>query len=241
MSKKIIEIKKITKKFGNKVANRNISFSIKKGEKIGIIGANGAGKTTFVEQLIGTYSPSSGKIKYLFPFKKTPQEKMGMQFQESSYPEGISVKDVIEFSLSIYKSAINSKELKELIDIFQINYFIHSKAKSLSGGQQQKLNVLLAIAHNPEIVILDEISTGLDVAAREEILNYVESIINKQKITTILISHHMSEIERICDRAIILHKGEIILDSSINKIRQKYKGLEFLMRSIMKKGKHAII
>ncbi len=230
----ILEVIGITKKFGQKIANHNISFSIKKGERIGIIGANGAGKTTLVEQIIGTIKPSSGEIKYNFKYKTTPQEKMGMQFQESSYPTGLRVKDIINFSLEIYGSDINGKDLSKMLEKFQVKAFYKSNANGLSGGQKQKLNVLLAIAHNPEIVILDEISTGLDISAREEILGYVDDVTKEKEIATILVSHNMDEIERLCSRVIILAKGEVLMEETIKNIQEKHHSLSDLMRKIIK-------
>ncbi len=232
-TKPIIEVKDLVKKFGHKIANDHISFSIQKGERVGIIGANGAGKTTLVEQIIGTSKPTAGEIIYGFEYKKTPQEKMGMQFQTSSYPEGLTVKDVIDFSLDIYGSTIKQKDLEELLKVFQIHDFYKAKAKGLSGGQQQKLNVLLAIAHNPELVILDEISTGLDILAREEIVGYVDKITRAKNMTTILISHHMSEIEMLCDRVIILSQGKIKAEDSINNIQKKHGSLGEFMKEII--------
>lgn len=236
--KVMIEVKNLTKKFGSKIANNNVSFKIYEGERVGIIGANGAGKTTLVEQIIGTSKPTEGEIIYGFEYKKTPQEKMGMQFQTSSYPEGLSVKDVIDFSLDIYGSSIDEKELNNLLDVFQIRDFYKAKAKGLSGGQQQKLNVLLAIVHTPELVILDEISTGLDILAREEIVGYVDKITREKKMTTILISHHMSEIETLCDRVIILSKGEIRAEDSIVNIKKSHGSLGQFMKEIISEELH---
>lgn len=226
MKSPIIEIKNLTKKFGNFEANKDFNLKIFNGERIGIIGANGAGKTTFVEQLIGISKPTSGQIIYNFPFSKSPQEKMGMQFQESSYPEGLNVKDIIDFSMKIYGVKINKKNLNNLLKRFQVADFYKKSAKSLSGGQQQKLNVLLAIIHNPKVVILDEISTGLDVSAREEIINYVDKITIERKITTILISHNMNEIERLCSRVVLLENGKIKEINEVKEIKKNYQTLD---------------
>ena len=235
MNTKIIEVKDLIKKFGNKVANNKISFDVYKGERLGIIGANGAGKTTLVEQLIGVSKPTKGEIKYNFKYLKTPQERMGMQFQDSSYPEGLTVKDIIDFSLEIYGSQLKKSELMDMLKKFQIEDFYKAKAKGLSGGQQQKLNVFLAIIHKPEIVILDEISTGLDISAREEIIGYIDEITTKEKMTTILISHQMAEIERLCSRIIVLSKGKILYDDSIVNLKKKFKSLELLARDVIHK------
>lgn len=232
----IIEIKNLFKKFGDVEANSNISFNIYDGERIGIIGANGAGKTTLVEQIIGIIKPTSGQINYNFSFNKSPQEQMGMQFQDSSYPDGLNVKDIIEFSMEIYGVKFSHKKLEQLLNKFQIKSFYKAKAKGLSGGQQQKLNVLLAIIHNPKVVILDEISTGLDILAREEIINYVEWIVKQNNTTTILISHNMDEIEKLCERIVILQKGKVVKIAKIDDIKKQYLNLNNYMHQFLQKG-----
>lgn len=232
----IIDVQNISKKFKDKIANNNIAFKVYRGDKIGIIGENGAGKTTLVEQLVGISQPTNGKIVYYFRYKRSPQEKMGIQFQDSSYPEGLTVKDVIDFQLDIYGSKISRKRLEKLIDIFKIRKFYREKAKSLSGGQQQKINVLLAIIHDPEIVILDEISTGLDIAAKEEIFSYVKQILENKNMTTLLISHNMSEIERLCKRIIVLENGAITYDGTLKHILDEYESLnQFMFKKLLNK------
>ncbi|WP_127942909.1 ABC transporter ATP-binding protein [Mycoplasma sp. ATU-Cv-703] len=225
MNKVVIEVQNITKIYKQKIANDDISFVVRKGERVGVIGQNGAGKTTLVEQIVGITKPSKGKIIYHFPYKRTPQEKMGIQFQDSSYPEGLTVKDVINFQLDIYGSTISRRELLNMLHIFQVDEFYHKKAKGLSGGQLQKINVLLAVIHNPEVVVLDEISTGLDISAREEILNYVEKYLVEKKMTTFLISHNMSEIERLCRRVILLDDGKIHYDGPLSDILKQHGSL----------------
>ena len=231
--KELLTLRNVTKKFGDKIANDSINLVIGKGERVGIIGANGAGKTTLVEQIIGLSNPTSGSVEYGFNYKRTPQEGMGIQFQESSYPPGITVKDIIEFNLSIYGGSVDIEYVKDIIKVFQMDKFITAKAKSLSGGQQQKLNVLLAVIHKPELIILDEISTGLDILAREEIISYVEKILKDESKTSILISHHMSEIERLCDRVIVLKDGKIFADESIDQVKQKHGTLDQYMREVI--------
>ena len=133
------------------------------------------GKTTFVEILAGINKPDSGDLKYNFKFKNTFQEKIGIQFQDSNYPKGISVKSVINFILEIFKSELSQDEINGLINIFGIDEFYYKKAASLSGGQSQRLNCLLSIIHKPNFLILDELSTGLDVTIKSKIKNFIKS------------------------------------------------------------------
>ncbi|MGL5308443.1 MAG: ATP-binding cassette domain-containing protein, partial [Metamycoplasmataceae bacterium] len=147
--KVLIEITNLKKDFGKmknlKTVLHDVSFKIREGESIGILGANGAGKTTLVEILAGLNKQTSGDVKYLFDYNKSYLEEVGIQFQDSSYPPGLSVKEIISFIIEIYGAKIEKNELNALIQIFGINEFYRKNASSLSGGQQQRLNALLAL------------------------------------------------------------------------------------------------
>lgn len=114
--------------------------------------------------------------------------------------------------------------------------FYSRSSRSLSGGQRQKLNILLSILHNPELVILDEISTGLDLSAREEIIEFTKKVLKTNNITAILISHHMEEIEALCDKVVVLNKGKIVEILTFSQIEAKYGSLSKLMRKIIQEG-----
>jgi ABC-2 type transport system ATP-binding protein len=235
-NKNIIEIKNVTKLFGKKVALSDVSFNVQQGDCVGMIGANGAGKTTLVEMIVGLNKPTKGKINYKFDYKISPQEKIGMQFQDSSYPTGLTVKDVIQFSLDIYNASIANEELNEVLDIFQVTNFYKAKAKSLSGGQMQRLNVLLAIIHKPQILILDEISTGLDVLAREEILSYVQKYIQKGNKTLLIVSHNMDEIRRLCNRVLVFREGKLVEDRKVADIKRNLN--DYIKDFLPQRGVH---
>ncbi len=232
----VLSIKNVTKKFGSVVALDGITFDLMPGERIGLIGGNGAGKTTLSETIAGLIKQTSGTIQYGFKYQSSPQEKIGMQFQQSEYPSGLSIKDMIMFAINLRKLKISKKELESLLKTFQIEEFYKRKAKSVSGGQRQKLNILMSIIHNPEIIILDELSTGLDIAAREDIISFVDTVLTKNKIATILISHHMGEIEALCDKVIVLDAGKVQNIIKIKAIKAKYGSLDKFAKSIIKDG-----
>lgn len=217
----LIKVENITKIFGkNFVALDNISFEVYDGENLAILGGNGAGKTTLVETIAGLNKYSKGTINYYLEQKNHFQEKIGIQFQNSSYPSGISVKRVVKFVMDIYNARLDKKEIIELIDIFGLKEFYNKNASSLSGGQQQRLNALLAILHRPKIIILDELSTGLDILIRNKIKRFIKNYAQKHKITVLIISHDMDEVLFLADRIIILMKGKIIYDDSkINTLK----------------------
>ncbi|MBP5783919.1 ABC transporter ATP-binding protein [bacterium] len=165
------------KNVGKVYAVNNISFDINYLENLAFIGANGAGKTTTVEIIAGINKPTSGTIDYNFKYKKSFQEQIGIQFQDSSYPRGITVKNVIEFmrdAQGVDKERMSDEEFDELLDIFKIKEFYNLGASKLSGGQQQRLNVLLSLMHKPKVIFLDELATGLDIQIRHKLEEFVQ-------------------------------------------------------------------
>ncbi|MGL4343445.1 MAG: ABC transporter ATP-binding protein [Metamycoplasmataceae bacterium] len=224
-SKTLIKVSNLEKWFGtvkNKhYALKNISFEIKEGECLSFLGGNGAGKTTLVEILSGLNKPSKGNIEYLFDYDKSYLEKIGIQFQDSSFPPALSVKEIVEFMITVFDIKINNDDFYALLKIFGIDEFYKKNAHSLSGGQQQRLNAILAIIHKPKIVFLDEISTGLDINIKTRIKEFIKSYAKEYGMTIILVSHDLDEIKYLCDRMIILEKGEIKSSFYINEIKDK--------------------
>lgn len=236
-NKKVIEVKNLVKSFGSgenkKIVLKNISLDIYEGENIALLGGNGAGKTTFVEILAGLNKASSGEIKYLFNYKKNFQEKIGIQFQDSSYPPAISVKEVIKFMINIYGTKMNNDELNALIKIFGVDDYYKKRASKLSGGQQQRLNVLLALLHKPHIIFLDELSTGLDISIRTRIKRFIKDYSIENKMLIILVSHDMGEVQELCDRVIFIKNGNIVENSLIESIIKKHKSVELFVNELL--------
>lgn len=228
-----IKVESVSKKFGSFQALKEVSFEVKKGETIGLIGGNGAGKTTMSEIIAGITKPSSGTLTYGFDYNETPQEKIGMQFQDSNYPSGLTVKHIIRFALKLHKTDIKKSELREIMRTFQMGEFYKRKARSLSGGQRQKLNILLSILHKPDLVILDELSTGLDISARKDIINFTIKLLAENKTSAILISHHMSEIKALCKRVIILDNGTVKKIDTVKNIEKKFGSLDNFVEELI--------
>ena len=235
-TKNVLELKNVTMKFKSFKALDNVSFSIKQGERVALLGANGAGKTTVTEIIAGINKQSSGKISYGFKYDKSPSEKIGMQFQISNYPSGLTVSDMITFAIKLRHINITKKKLQNLLETFQMEDFYTRKAKSLSGGQRQKLNILMSVLHDPELIIFDELSTGLDAFARENIINFADSIIGRKKVSAIFISHHMEEVEKLCDRVIVMDRGRIIEKTSVDSIKSKYNSLDTYIKKVIRES-----
>lgn len=229
-SPNILEINDLTKVFktrtGDLIANNHISFNVKRNRNLAILGHNGAGKTVLVETIVGITRQDSGTIKYNFPFKKTFNECIGIQFQDSSYPFGIKVKDIIMFFIKAYKLSISEKELEELLRKFGVDIFFNKNAGSLSGGQQQRVNLLLSVLHRPKILFLDELSTGLDIKIRNEIKTFIKDYAKQYNMSIIIISHDMNEVEYLADDILVLKDGQVKYFDSKENILKNNKSLE---------------
>ncbi|WLP85381.1 ABC transporter ATP-binding protein [Mycoplasma seminis] len=215
---KLISINAVDKEFSLKRAKKfkavnNMNLTLYQGQNVALLGSNGAGKTTTVEMIVGISKPTKGEIVYHFENEKSNTNSLiGIQFQDSSYPQGLSVSDVIKSMQKIYGSALGQEDIDNLIKIFGVDEFIFNKASSLSGGQQQRLNALLSIIHCPKLIILDELSTGLDIKIKSRLIHFIKKFAIANQSSILLISHDINEIELIADRIIIMHKGRIILD-----------------------------
>ncbi|WP_338985466.1 ABC transporter ATP-binding protein/permease [Spiroplasma endosymbiont of Diplazon laetatorius] len=212
----LIQLQNITKTYKNKKALDDVSLIINQGDRIGVIGPNGGGKSTLIEILGGIRKPTSGKV--------IRQENMtiGLQFQESKYPIGITVLDMIKYYLETFNIPMTEKELTDILRKFQIDNFKNKFLEGLSGGQQQRVNILLSLIHNPDLVIFDEISTGLDIEVRSEIFDAIkENVVNKNK-SMILVTHMMSEIEELCDKYIYIHNGKIKEQGLVKELVTEY-------------------
>ena len=212
MMKKIVEIKKLKKVFGKKkVVLDNINLDIFEGEKIALMGANGAGKTTMLEILLKIIKPTEGIAK----INLSPKE-IGIQFQDANFPKGITTLDVIKFFNEIKDFEIDEKDLREQLKFFEIEDFINQETTGLSGGQNQKLNLILSIIHKPKLIILDEITTGLDISTKKKIVDYIDKISRSEKITLLIVSHNIDEVLKLSERIIYLKEGKVVLDKKLN-------------------------
>ncbi len=227
-TKKILfKVENLTKKFGSFIALNNINLTIYEGESVALIGANGAGKTTLSEIISGGLKQTSGTIKYEFGNTKAQIAKnIGIQFQDNTFPNGISVKDLIGFYVSVYKVDAKSKDFIKLLEVFELKHLMKKSANSLSGGQRQRLNVILAFLHKPKLLLLDEVSTGLDIKSRNMIRNYIKIITKANNSNLFLVSHNMDEVEFLCNRVILLENGSIIEDNKVSDIVKQNNSVE---------------
>lgn len=224
----VIKVDNLTKAYGNVTAVTKLSFSVKKGTVFGLLGANGAGKSTTIECLLGTKSIDSGSVEILgmssISNRKQLFEKVGVQFQEANYQENIRVGELCEVTSALYK---NPKDYQKLLVKFGISDKEKSLVKDLSGGQKQRLFIILALIPNPEVVFLDELTTGLDTRARRDVWKILKDLKN-QGLSILLTSHFMDEVEELCDNICILKNGESIFSGTVKEAIEKspYEGFE---------------
>ena len=216
-----IVVKNLTKKYGANIAVDNLSFQVKKGEVFGLIGSNGAGKSSTIECILGTKKMDAGEVSILEmnPIKERTRvfERVGVQFQEPKYQELVKVEELCEMTASVYKEPQN---YEDLLAAFGIADKKKVYVKELSGGERQRLFIVLALIPNPELVFLDELTTGLDARARRDVWNILEKL-KKQGLSILLTSHYMDEIEALCDEILILKKGKTVFYGTVEEAKSE--------------------
>lgn len=212
-----IKVENLSKSYADIPAIKNVSISVGPGEVFGLLGSNGTGKSTTMECILGTKQQDSGTVSILgmnpYAERKKLFERVGVQFQEANYQEKITVVELCEVTQSLYQSATEYQSLLKRFGLFEK---CKSPVGELSGGQKQRLFIVLALIPKPEVVFLDELTTGLDTKARREVWKYLVEL-KKQGLTIFLTSHFMDEVEALCDTIGILKKGEMVFYGTVKE------------------------
>mgnify|MGYP005856213345 CR=1 FL=1 len=221
----IIEVEELRKTYGNTRAVDGISFSVQAGEIFGMVGPNGAGKTTTIECLEGLRKPDGGELRVMgvdpYGGRKLLQHRVGIQLQQSNLPERIKVWEALDLYGTFYPKPVDWRFLLDRLGLADKSNISFSK---LSGGQKQRLFIALALLPDPQLIFLDELTTGLDPQARHAIWDLVRDLRADGK-TVFLTTHFMEEAERLCDRVAILDHGHIAaLDKPAILIRNLGEG-----------------
>lgn len=223
-----IQVSHLAKSYGTQNIIKNLSLTVTKGEVYGLLGANGAGKSTAIECILGTKKADRGEISILGmnPYKDRKKlfEQVGVQFQEANYPDKIRVKELCEETACLYHSPADYNKLLEQFGLAEKRNVLVSE---LSGGQKQRLFIILALLPNPQVIFLDELTTGLDTKARRSVWKNLQKLKSKG-LTIVLTSHFMDEIEELCDRIGILRDGEFVFCGTVAEAvkRSPYETLE---------------
>lgn len=216
-----LKAERLSKSYGNLLALDSISLTVQPNTVFGLLGANGAGKSTTIECILGTKRADSGTVTI---FGSDPRkdrcrlfQKVGVQFQECDYQPEIKVSELCEETACLYKSPA---DWKKLCVQFGISDKLESPVKSLSGGERQRLFIVLALVPNPQLVFLDELTTGLDAKARRDVWKILADLKDKG-LTIFLTSHFMDEVEALCDEICVLKKGRIVFYGTVKQAKEQ--------------------
>ena len=218
MSEAIL-VEGLTKAYDGKAVVDHLDISVKSGTVFGLLGANGAGKSTTIECMLGTKQADAGTVRLLGQDPKKHRralfQRIGVQFQEGDYQKEIKVSELCEETATLYREPADWRGLCEQLGIGDK---ADAAVKGLSGGERQRLFIVLALIPQPELVFLDELTTGLDAKARRGVWQTFEAL-KKQGLTIFLTSHFMDEVEALCDEICILKKGAPVFRGTVEQAK----------------------
>ncbi|UQS84904.1 ABC transporter ATP-binding protein [Apilactobacillus apisilvae] len=218
----LLKVDNLTKKFKNKIAVNNVNLSVQKGQLVALLGHNGAGKSTTISMLIGLMKPTNGEIKLagFSPNDAKYRQKLGVVFQNSVLDDDLTVEKNIDIRAHMYKN-LDIHFKNKLIDDFELKNIIHQKYKTLSGGQRRRVDIVRSLLNKPEILFLDEPSTGLDIQTRNKIWEVLNNLRKSMNLTIILTTHYLEEAED-ADFVYVMDKGNIVANDTVNDLKIKY-------------------
>lgn len=224
-----IETTNLTKKFKDKTVVENLNLQIKQGELFSLLGTNSAGKTTTIKMLTTLLSSTDGQILINGLNIKNDAQKIkniiNMSPQETAIAPNLTVEENLEFMAGVYQIKNKKEKIDSLIKTFKLDEVLKQKAKTLSGGWQRKVSIAISLINDPQILFLDEPTLGLDVIARKELWDVINSL--KGKITIILTTHYMEEAESLSDRIGIMTKGKLIAIGTAKELMKKTNTKKF--------------
>ena len=236
----MIKIRNVHKSFDNFKALDDISIDIKKGTIHGLIGENGAGKTTLIQSLVGIYTIDEGEIlidgKTIYDNNDVKKD-IGYVADRNQFFTGYRIKELIEFFSYIYPTFS-----KESFDNYnkKLNLDVNKKVKQLSKGMQMRLSLMLNLAIHPKVLVLDEPTSGLDAIVKKDILDILIEEVHENEMTVVISSHHLSELEKICDDVSIINHGKVTYQSSVDSLKQNIKKLQVVFKHKLPEDIHTL-
>lgn len=225
-NKIILEVKHLTKKFGQFEAIKGISFVLKKGEILGLLGPNGAGKTTTIQCILGLIKPTSGKIKIFDQDMRLNREEILSRVNFSSayvsLPTNLKVWENLYTFARLYNIKDFKQRIKQLVDFFAIENLLPKLYGTLSSGQTTRVNLVKALLNSPQLLFLDEPTASLDPDIADRVRKYLKKVKEKENLTILYTTHNMTEVEEVCDRAIFINEGKITTQGSPQKLIKQF-------------------
>ena len=235
----ILQVEGLRVSYGSFVAVHGISFTVQGGEIFGLLGPNGAGKTSTLSAIEGLLRPSAGTIAVSgYPLKERPlhaKAHMGVQLQATSFQPELTVREIFQLYTGVYGVSLSKEKLEALLKDIKLEDAAHKRFGQLSGGQQQRVSLSIATLHHPELVLLDEPTTGLDPQSRRQLWERIEALRSRGH-AILLTTHSMEEAEAVCDRIAIIDHGHIIAIDSPQAIIDHHRNDPEVIRA-SRKGK----
>lgn len=220
----VVQIEGLRKEYGSVVALRDVDLEVEAGGIVGLLGPNGAGKTTLVEIVEGLRSATAGRISVLGfdPGSQSRElkERLGVQLQSTNLPADLTAAETLGLFSSFYRSA---RPVDEVLDEVGLLDSSRQRVGRMSGGQRQRIAIAIALIHDPDVVILDEPTAGLDPEARRRLHDLVRNL-RSQGRTTVLTTHYIEEAEELCDRVVMIRRGEIVADGTPFELLRMARG-----------------
>jgi len=210
----LVQVKNLTKVYGDKVAVNSLDIQIERGSFTAILGPNGAGKSTTIQMLIGLLQPTSGQITY------AEQTKLGVVFQNSVLDANLTVVENLQIRAKQYKQ-VKAGKIEQLIEQLGLTSFAKQRYGTLSGGQKRRVDIARALLNSPDLLFLDEPTTGLDIQTRESIWALLKKLQQEEKMTIILTTHYLNEVDD-ADQIYIIDHGQVIAQGSADQIKERY-------------------
>lgn len=219
----VVEVEKLVRRFGPRGALREVSLRVPRGEVFGLVGENGAGKTTLIKHLLGLLKAQAGSVR-VFGLNPVADPagvlgRIGYLSEDRNLPEWMSMRELLRYTRAFYPRW-DARYAEELRGLFQLDPEL--RVRDLSRGQKARAALLIALAHRPELLLLDEPSSGLDPLARRDILGAVIRTVADEGRTVIFSSHLLDEVERVADRVAMIHEGHIVLDAPLEELKQSH-------------------
>lgn len=210
----LVQVKDLTKVYGDKVAVNGLNLEIESGSFTAILGPNGAGKSTTIQMMIGLLQPTSGQIIY------AEQTKLGVVFQNSVLDANLTVIENLRIRAKQYKQ-VETGKIEQLIEQLGLTSFAKQRYGTLSGGQKRRVDIARALLNSPDLLFLDEPTTGLDIQTRESIWKLLKGLQQKEKMTVVLTTHYLNEADD-ADKIYIVDHGQVIAQGSADQIKERY-------------------